>query len=132
MRKESQGSCSVDDGNVFNDVLDDSDCRSNLCNCLKKLETKVTEIFDLANTANENQIKDARKLENLENAVDFIRKKFENYEAERQQKDEIIRSLRGKVSALVKRDIQEQYSRRNCFLIHGISENKVKILMTWL
>ena len=99
---------------------------------MKKLETKVTEIFDLENTASENQIKDARKLEHLEDAVDFIRKKFENYEAERQQKDEIIRSLRGQVSALVKRDIQEQYSRRNCFLIHGISENKVKILMTWL
>lgn len=129
MRKESQGSCSADDGNVFNDV---SDCRSNLCNCLKKLETKVTEIFDLANTANENQIKNARNLENLEDAVEFIRNKFKNYEAERQKKDEIIRSLRGKVSALVKRDIQEQYSRRNCLLIHGISENKVKILMIWL
>ena len=130
MRKESQVSCSVDDGNVFDDILDDSDCRSNLCNCFKKLETKVTEIFDLANIANENQ--DARKLESLADAVDFIRNKFENYEAERQQKDEIIRSLRGQVSALVKRDIQEQYSRRNCLLIHGISENKVKILMIWL
>ena len=129
MRKESQGSCSADDGNVFNDV---SDCRSNLCNCLKKLETKVIEIFDLANTANENQIKNARNLENLEDAVEFIRNKFKNYEAERQQKDEIIRSLRGQVSVLVKRGIQEQYSRRNCLLIHGISENKVKILMIWL
>ena len=89
-------------------------------------------MFDLANTANENQIKGARKLENLEDAVDFIRKKFENYEVERQQKDEIIRSLRGQVSALVKRDIQEQYSRRNCLLIHGISENKVTILTIWL
>ena len=58
--------------------LDESDCRNILYNCFKKLETRVTEIFDLANTTNENQIKGARKLEHLIEAVEFIRKKFED------------------------------------------------------
>ena len=60
----------------------------------------ATEIFDLANTTNENQIKGARQLKNLTDAADFIRKKFEFYEAEIRQKDEVIKSLRGHVSAL--------------------------------
>lgn len=70
MREESQGSCSVDDSNVFDEELDDSDCRNILYNCLKKLKTRVTEIFDLVNTTNENQIRVARKLEELADAVD--------------------------------------------------------------
>lgn len=70
MREESQGSCSVDDSNVFDEELDDSDCRNILYNCLKKLKTRVTEIFDLVNTTNENQIRVARKLEELTDAVD--------------------------------------------------------------
>ena len=28
VREESQGSCSVDDSNVFDEALDDSDCRN--------------------------------------------------------------------------------------------------------
>ena len=47
-------------------------------NCFKKLETRVTEIFEFANTTSENQIKGARKLEHLIEAVEFIRKKFED------------------------------------------------------
>ena len=101
---------------------------------MKKVEARVTKIFDLVKTTNKNQIECARKLENLTNAVNFIRKKFEVYEAEKQEKDEVTKSLRGEVLALhnnlgnleVKLDKQEQYSLRNCLLIHDISENKDK------
>ena len=37
VRDESQGSCSVDDSNVFDEGLDDLDCRNILYNCLKKV-----------------------------------------------------------------------------------------------
>ena len=101
---------------------------------MKKVEARVTKIFDLVKTTNKNQIECARKLENLTNAVNFIRKKFEVYEAEKREKDEVTKSLRGEVLALhnnlgnlkVKLDKQEQYSLRNCLLIHDISENKDK------
>ena len=76
VRDESQGSCSVDDSNVFDEGLDDLDCRNILYNC-QKLE------FDLANFTNENKTKGTKKLEDVKDAIDFIRKKFEDYEAER-------------------------------------------------
>ena len=101
---------------------------------MKKVEARVTKIFDLVKTTNKNQTECARKLENLTNAVNFIRKKFEVYEAEKREKDEVTKSLRGEVLALhnnlenleVKLEKQEQYSLRNCLLIHDISENKDK------
>ena len=62
VKEESEVSCSVNDSNVFVERLDGLYCRNILYNCLKKLKTKVTEIFDLVNTTSENQIKGARKL----------------------------------------------------------------------
>lgn len=50
----------------------------------------------------------------------------------KRQKDEAIKSIRGKVSSVfknlenLKHDKQEQCSRRNCFLILDISENNYK------
>ena len=86
----------------------------------------------MANTANENQLKGAKQLNDLTDAVDFIRKKFEEYEEERQQKDEVIKALKGNVSTLHDHleklettiDRQEQYSRRHCLLIPGVSKSE--------
>ena len=50
---------------------------------MKNLETRVTEIFNLANMANENQLKGAKQLSDLTDAVDFIIKKFEIKSMER-------------------------------------------------
>ena len=58
--------------------------------------------------------------------------KFDEYEKDRKARDELITKLQtqvteltGKVSNLsVQVDKQEQYSRRNCLLIHGIKENR--------
>ena len=59
-----------------------SNCRNILYNCLKNLKRRGTEIFNLTNTTNEYQIKDDGQLEDLTDAVDFFRKKSEDYEAE--------------------------------------------------
>ena len=59
-----------------------SNCRIILYNCLKNLKRRGTEIFNLTNTTNEYQIKDDGQLEDLTDAVDFFRKKSEDYEAE--------------------------------------------------
>ena len=75
MRKESQDSCSVDDGNIFDQGIDDSGCQNVLFNCLKN-----TEIFNVASTANENQLESAKQLNDLIDAVEFIREKLEEYE----------------------------------------------------
>ena len=59
-----------------------SNYRNILYNCLKNLKRRGTEIFNLTNTTNEYQIKDDGQLEDLTDAVDFFRKKSEDYEAE--------------------------------------------------
>ena len=77
-----------------------------------------------------SQIKGELQLKELSEAVEFITKKFDQYEAERKEKEKIINDLQGKVSEMTSElevlknslDRQQQYSRRNCVLVHGISE----------
>ena len=62
--------------------------------------------------------------------------KFNEFEKDHKEKEEIINSLKQEVNGLKERveslekasDDHEQYSRRNCLLIHGIDEGKDKAL----
>ena len=79
-----------------------------------------------------SQIKGELQLKELNEAVEFITKNFDQYEAERKEKEKIINDLQEKISDMSNEldvlknllDWQQQYSRRNCVLIHGISEQK--------
>ena len=92
----------------------------------------MKEIFDLANTTNQSQIKGEQQLKCLMDSVEFISARFDEYEANRKKKDEMINSLEEKVLGLTEKvdklsflfDRQEQYSRRNCILIRGVKENQ--------
>ena len=92
----------------------------------------MKEIFDLANTTNESQIKGEQQLKCLTDSVEFISARFDEYEADLKKKDEMINSLEEKVLGLTEKvdklsslvDRQEQYSRRNCILIHGVKKNQ--------
>ena len=92
----------------------------------------MKEIFDLANTTNESQIKGEQQLKCLTDSVEFISARFDEYEADREKKDGIINSLEEKVLGLTEKvdklpslvDRQEQYSRRNCIFIHSVKENQ--------
>ena len=92
----------------------------------------MKKIFDLANTTNESKIKGEQQLKCITDSVEFISTRFHEYEADRKKKDEIINSLQEKVLGLTEKvdklsslvDRQEQYSRRNCILIHGVKENQ--------
>ena len=129
--KEGSSVSSTDDTDVFGEGLESADCKANLFNCLKNVEVKVKKIFDLANTTNESQIKGEQQLKCLTESVEFISARFDEYEADRKKKDEMINSLEEKVLGLTEKvgklsssvvDKQEQYSRRNCILIHGVKE----------
>ena len=58
--------------------------------------------------------------------------KFDVLEKHRKEKEKIINNLKGEVSYLSEKlgkleesiDAQQQYSRRNCLLLHGIEETK--------
>ena len=103
-----------------------------LANCLRSLEQQVKETFDLAKKSSESQIKGELALQDVNNAISFIGEKFDAYEKERRENEKKIEELNGTVSKMNERieelenkiDGQEQYSRRNCILIHGIAEKK--------
>ena len=135
-RKESpDGLClesPTSPGNVFAESLKSNERVEMLMNCLKNLGKKVKELEDLASSNSANQIKGERQLLDLKEAVDFISNKFDDFERDRLEKEKVIKDLkeevtylRGKVDDITaETDRQEQYSRKNCLLIHGLPESK--------
>ena len=128
-RSESSTS-TLDD--VFVEGLKNPDCVLILANFLRSLEPQVKETFDLAKKSSESQIKGELALRDVNKSISFIGEKLHAYEKERRENGNKIEELNGTVSKMNERieelenkiDRQEQYSRRNCILIHGIAENK--------
>ena len=79
---------------------------------------------------NDVQIKGIQQLKEVNDAIKFINEKFEQFEADRTEKEREIAELKSTINSLNVRlgkadralDRQEQYPRRNCLLIHGIDE----------
>ena len=94
----------------------------------------MKDLYMLANSNKEMQIKGDKQLIDLTSSVQFLTSKFDELERERKEKDELINILQIEVSSLKvevknlekKADDQEQYSRRNCLLIHGLTETKTE------
>ena len=101
---------------------------------LKDLQAKIVEMFKLAQKTNESQIKGEQQLIDLTKSVKYISEQFDEYEKDRKEKEEIIKNLEGKmnnltetVAKLVKQaNNQEQYSRRNCLLVHDLPETTLE------
>ena len=78
----------------------------------------------------ESQIKGELQLLRMNETINFMSEKFNESEKDRREKDKIIKNLSKKTSEMAQRfdklessvDQQEQYSRRNCLLVHGIAE----------
>ena len=85
---------------------------------------------EISLAAKEWQIKGTEQINEKNSAITFINEKFVEFEKEIKNNNEEIKSLRKENSYLTKRleemdtvlDRQEQYSRRNCLLIHGVDE----------
>ena len=66
----------------------------------------------------------------MNDVIKFINEKFEEFEADRREKEREIAELKSTINSLNVSlgkadralDGQEQYSRRNCLLIHGTDE----------
>ena len=78
------------------------------------------------------QIKGGKQLEELKSYVEVMSDKFDEYEKDRKEKEKIISGLQNEVSFLNERidllekksDDREQYSRRNCLIVHGVEEQE--------
>ena len=75
----------------------------NIIKLHKKIEKQITQIFDNTNELKEKQIKGESHLQELSDAVDFITKKFDKYEQERKEREEIINNLTENVSRLTQK-----------------------------
>ena len=82
----------------------------------------------------EMETKGDKQLIDLTSSVEFLTFEFNELEKERKEKHELINSLQIQVSFLKvgeknlekKADDQEQYLRRDCLLIHGLTETKTE------
>ena len=82
----------------------------------------------------DNQIKSENQLNSLSEAIDFMTNKFEEYEREWEEKNKTIDTMKRdlvKMNEKIEKlerivDRQEQYSRRNCLLLHGIAEDELE------
>ena len=114
---------------VFKDSFDSPDCMKILYNCMQNIEKKLEVLDSKLEATHRSQIKGESQLSSLNETVEFLSKKFDDLVKE---KDEQIKNLTEKNKELKKKiedleieqDRQEQYSRRNCLLLHGIEENK--------
>ena len=117
---------------VFTESLKSPDCVNILFRCIKNVEKQITQIFENTKELKEGHVKGEKHLAELTEAMDFISNKFEYHEADRKEKKERIKALEECLTSMSKRvgslcsraDKQEQYSLRNCLLLHGIPENK--------
>lgn len=122
------------DNEVFQQISSTSD-NSDVLEYLKTLEVKISEIYNLSNDTRSTQIKGDKQLEDLTLSVKTMSDKFDEFEKDRKEKEKIIKGLKQEVSSLKERveelekisDDHEQYSRRNCLLLHGIEEEKDEV-----
>ena len=83
---------------IFTTSMDSPECLQILFNCLQNVAKNVKEIHDMQKKTQSSQIKGELQLKELSEAVEFITKKFDQYETERKEKEKIINDLQGKVS----------------------------------
>ena len=62
--------------------------------CLKTLDKKVNEIHLLSTTVNDAQIKGTQQLKEVNDPIKFVNEKFEEFEADRKEKEREIAELK--------------------------------------
>ena len=116
------------------DGLNSPELAKLLINCLNCIENHVKDLFTFNEEAKKSPIKVTESLE-------FMSAKFDDFENEIKEKDEkinrlekTIENLAGKQRSLSSEiDDSEQYSQRNCLVLHGVNEsndeNTNKVIM---
>ena len=100
--KKPREGCSgsyTDEVDDFEEGFESVDCRKVLFNCFKNLGHKLNDLYMLANSTKEMQIKGNKQLIDLISSVEFLTIKFDKLEKERKI-NELINSLQIEVSSL--------------------------------
>ena len=125
-------SLSKDGTDIFEEGIESPRCAGTLYSCFQNLEKKVNKFFERSSSTKEPQIKGARHMKEFNESIKFINAKFEEMEADRKEKDRKISELKNELETLNEKvettdrslDRHGQYSRRNCLLIDGVTENE--------
>ena len=97
---------------------------------MQNLEKQISQIVKRLVKTEDRQIKGEFQLTDLVKCVEFIAQEFDGYEKDRREKDAIIATLQNELRSVSmkvedlekKKRRQEQYSRRNWNLTHGLKE----------
>ena len=68
--REDSSPSSTDNCDIFEEGLEPPECKEILFNCLKKLQEKVTEIYNLGHYTRNMEIKSDKQLEQRKKSVD--------------------------------------------------------------
>ena len=120
-------SANVIDGNVGS-----TETVNKLVSCMEQVQKQIALISQNTNDLRDNQVKGTKQYDEIQESLQAISDRFDDYEADRKKKNETINRLENEVSVLNVKvseltsavEKQEQYSCRNCLLLHGINENK--------
>ena len=124
----------TDSGDVWDDVfllgLPSDQANSAMIQYMKRFEAQLKDLHNTTEQTKNNQIKGEGHLQELTKFIEFANNRFDEYKKEKKEKDELIKNLRKDVNDMagiidnlsLGLDRQEQYSRRNCLLLHNIPE----------
>ena len=68
--RDGSSACTIYNCDVFEEGLESPECKEIFFNCLRNLQEKVTEIFNLAQDTRNMQIKGDKQLEELKSSVE--------------------------------------------------------------
>ena len=101
MREESSTGRLTDMADdVFAESLKSPECIEILFNCLRNVESQTKDIYTLAHSIQDHQIKGEKQLIDHTESINFLSEKFKEYEEDRAKKDKIIEDLKSKVDSL--------------------------------
>ena len=101
MREESStGNLTDMSDDVFAESLKSPECIKILFNCLRNMERQTKDIYTLAHSIQDHQIKGEKELVDLTESINFLSDKFKEYEEDRSKEDKILEDLKSEVDSL--------------------------------
>ena len=118
---------------VFEDGFNSPECAKILVNCMRNMEQQIKELIFISDDTKKARIKGEEQLTSMTTSINSLSQKFDDFEKELKAKDKKIAEFEEHVTILENEnenlskliDDQEQYSRRNCLLLHGVEEEEV-------
>ena len=126
LREQSDSLISLSD-EVFADGLNSPELAKLLVYLLRNIEAQVKDLFKVNEETNISQIKVTEPLDVLSKKIDELETEVKNKDEKIQLSENVVQILEEERESQGKEiDDLEQYSRRNCLLLHGVVETNTE------